>query len=471
MMDRAKTDKENNLRNLFSQWAGEQTSQIIKLPMSGSYREYYRIKGLSITAIGVYNADHKENMAFLSFTKHFHKKQLPVPEVYIEDLKNNIYLIQDLGDTTLFSYIMDIRQDGGYPNDLIELYKKVIDQVPKFQVLVAEGLDYSVCYPRAAFDKQSMMWDLSYFKYYFLKLAKIPFDEQLLEDDFHKFTDYLLQADSHYFLYRDLQSRNIMIHDDQPYFIDYQGGRKGALQYDPASLLFDSKANIPQDLRDQLLKYYMDILQQFTPIDRDQFTQYFYSYALIRIMQAMGAYGFRGFYEKKEHFLDSIPFALNDLQVILKTMDYPINTPILFETFQRLLESEELKTIHKKKKTLKVWINSFSYQKGIPMDPSGQGGGYVFDCRSIDHADIEYPLDSDPKKEGSEVASFLSHVYNLVDLSIKGHLKQEKNHLVVSFGCTQGQRRAVYCADHLAVHLKGKHDIDVSLSHKEMDHK
>ncbi|HEO65751.1 MAG TPA: phosphotransferase enzyme family protein, partial [Spirochaetes bacterium] len=434
-------------------------------------REYYRITGSNITAIGVYNADHKENIAFLSFTKHFYKKKLPVPEVYAEDLNKNIYLIQDLGDITLFSYLMDIQQDGAYPNDLLSLYKKVIDQIPKFQVPGSEGLDYSVCYPRAAFDKQSMMWDLSYFKYYFLKLAKIPFDEQLLEDDFHKFTDYLLQADSHYFLYRDLQSRNIMIHDDRPYFIDYQGGRKGALQYDPASLLFDSKANIPQGIRGQLLEYYMDTLQQFTPVDRDQFIQYFYGYALIRIMQAMGAYGFRGFYEKKEHFLDSIPFALKDLQTILKIIDYPIDTPILFETFQRLLESEELKAIHKKKKAFTVWINSFSYRKGIPMDQSGEGGGYVFDCRSLSPVKPEYLTDSDSIDEKNETASFLNHVYGIIDLSIKGHLEQKKNSLTVSFGCTQGQRRAVYCADRLAAYLNGKDDIDISLSHKEMDNK
>ncbi len=470
-MDKSNTDKENNLTHLFSQWAGEQAAQIVKMPISGSYREYYRIKGPNTTAIGVYNADHKENTAFLSFTKHFHKKELPVPEVYAEDLKNNVYLIRDLGDVTLFSYLTDIRQDGGYPNDLIELYKKVIDQVPKFQVLAAEGMDYSVCYPRAAFDKQSMMWDLSYFKYYFLKLAKIPFDEQLLEDDFHKFTDYLLQAESHYFLYRDLQSQNIMIHNGDPYFIDYQGGRKGALQYDPASLLFDSKANIPQDVRGQLLEYYMDTLQQYTPVDRVSFARYFYSFALIRIMQAMGAYGFRGFYEKKEHFLDSIPFALNDLQVILKTIDYPIDTPILFETFQRLLESKELKAINRKKKSFKVWINSFSYEKGIPMDQSGEGGGYVFDCRSLPYIDLKHGANSGSIKEGSEVASFLSHVYSIIDLSIKGHLEQRKNSLTVSFGCTQGQRRAIYCADSLVAYLKEKHDIDINLSHKEMENR
>ncbi len=290
------TTEKNEIIELFENQFNEKVESFEMLPPSGSYREYCRLKNSNRSVIGALNSDVKENTAFLSFTNHFKKIGLPVPEVYAvsSDLKK--YLQEDLGDTTLFDFLSTIRENEGFSENIITEYKKVLRELPRIQIRGGKELDYSVCYPRAAFDKQSMMWDLNYFKYYFLKLAKIHFDEQALEDDFQIFTDYLLSADSGFFLYRDFQSRNVMLKDDEVFFIDYQGGRQGALQYDLASLLYDGKADIPQSVRKQLFDFYLNELKKFFPVNEAEFTAYFKGFVLIRIMQAMGAYGFRGFY-------------------------------------------------------------------------------------------------------------------------------------------------------------------------------
>ena len=331
-----KKQPEQNLVELFESWAGEKVSSISSLPQGGSYRQYYRITGKSKTALGVFNSDKKENISFISFTKHFINRGLSVPEIYTEELEKNIYLIQYLGDTTLFSYINKVRKEKSFTSELINIYKKAIEELPKFQILAGKDIDYSVCYPRASFDKQSMLWDLNYFKYYFLKLAKIPFDEQKLEDDFQCFTDYLLQADCSFFLYRDFQSRNIMLHDNCLYFIDYQGGRKGALQYDIASLLYDAKADVPQDVRNELTEYYIKTISKLIHLNRKEFTEYFYGYVIIRIMQTLGAFGFRGLYERKEHFVQSIPYAIKNLKWLLNTVSFPIEIPNLMDALQKI---------------------------------------------------------------------------------------------------------------------------------------
>src|ERR1019366_599468 len=192
----------------------------------------------------------------------------------------------------------------------IAAYRKVVEVLPRFQVEARHDINYKVCYPRTSFDRQSIAWDLNYFKYYFLRLAGIPFNEQALEDDFSRLTKFLLGADRNYFLYRDFQSRNVMWRDGHPYFLDYQGGRRGALQYDIASLLYDGKADLPPELRQQLLNHYLDTLAGFIKLDRSEFMQHYHAYVYVRIMQALGAYGFRGFYERKAHFLESVPYAL-----------------------------------------------------------------------------------------------------------------------------------------------------------------
>lgn len=464
---------------MFEEWAGEKMLEMNALPQSGSYREYYRILGNSKKAIGVYNADLKENVAFLTFTKHFASKGIKVPAILAEEMRNEYYLLEDLGDTTLFQFAKQYRNGNGISAELIEMYKKVIDEMPKIQILAAADFDYSVCYPRASFDFQSMHWDLSYFKYYFLKLAKIAFDEQLLEDDYHTFIAYLLEADCNYFLYRDFQSRNIMIHNNLPYFIDYQGGRQGALQYDLASLLYDSKAELPNDVRTYLLDYYITEASKYTEINREQFIEYFRAYSLIRLMQAMGAYGFRGFYEKKEMFLESIPVALRDLKDLLELLSENLKTiiPSLYTVLQRVTESEELKQIWKPSHKLKVSVQSFSYRKTIPEDKSGNGGGFVFDCRALPNPGRIAGMEkcngtnkevSDYLSAESSVNSFLQNVFQMLDFSVENYLQRNFTNLQVSFGCTGGQHRSVFCAEQMAKHLREKYDIDIELKHNQL---
>lgn len=476
-----KRTKLEKLHQLYKDWAGEKATSINKLAASGSSREYYRITGSKKSVIGAINNVRDENNAFIEFSEHFKSKNLSVPEIYHTDLDNDMYLQEDLGDITLFNYLLNIRSNGSFPDELIDTYKNVLKELPKFQIQGGSELNYDVCFPRSNFDRQSMQWDLSYFKYYFLKLADIPFNEQLLEDDFNKLIDYLQSVDSEYFLYRDFQSRNIMIKNNQLFFIDYQGGRKGALQYDVASLLYDAKADIPQDVREQLLDFYIDNLQQYKQIDATKFKEEYYAYVLIRIMQAMGAYGFRGFYEKKAHFLQSIPYALQNLKWILQNVNLPIETPHLINVFESLLVSEKLKrfkTKKRRKSKLAVSVNSFSYKHGIPDDNSGNGGGFVFDCRAIHNPGRyeEYkqvtgkdkPVIDFFEKE-SDMHEFLNNVFALVDMSVETYEERNFTNLMVNFGCTGGQHRSVYCAEQLSKHLREKYSVQLSLWHREQD--
>jgi aminoglycoside/choline kinase family phosphotransferase len=469
------------LNDLFHRWCGESIKSITKLPASGSPREYYRITGASRTAIGAINLDREENEAFIVFSNHFHSIGLAVPEIYLIDLDNNTYLQEDLGDLTLFDFVFQTRDNGSFPESLTEVYKRVLTELQKFQIIGAKDLDYSVCYPRASFDRQSMQWDLSYFKYYFLKLAGIPFNEQLLENDYNTLIEYLQAQDNNYFLYRDFQSKNVMLRDGKPYFIDYQGGRKGALQYDVASLLYDSKADIPPEIREELLEHYIAGLANYTQVDATKFRESYFAYVLIRIMQAMGAYGFRGFYEKKSHFLQSIPYALNDLKWILNNVEFEIEIPTLLQVYRELLKAPKLKRFMDKggrKSTLTVNINSFSYKHGIPEDPNGHGGGYVFDCRVISNpyrVDQLRDLNGKDKavieflEQQNDVNEFLSSTFSLVDMSVDKYEERSFTHLRVSYGCKGGQHRSVFCAERLAEHLRESQNVRVTLWHRELD--
>ncbi len=463
---------------LFENQFKEKVDSFEMLPLSGSYREYCRIKNANRSVIGACNEDVKENTAFLSFSKHFFQKGLPVPEIYAVSGNTKNYLQEDLGDTTLFDFLSEHREVEGFSGKIVSEYQKVLKVLPRIQIIGGRDLDFSVCYPRAAFDKQSMMWDLNYFKYYFLKLAKIPFDEQALEDDFQIFSDYLLSADSGYFMYRDFQSRNIMLKNGAVYFIDYQGGRRGALQYDLASLLYDGKADIPPAIRAQFFSEYVEELKKYIPVNEKEFSSYFNGFVLIRIMQAMGAYGFRGFYEKKEHFLKSIPFAVKNLNYLLPEVDFPVKLPELMKVLQGLTQSETLKEIGTSEKLLTVRIISFSYKKGIPEDPSGNGGGFVFDCRAINNPGRQIEFKSltgndlpvqEFLEQQSEMKQFLDAVKAMVDQSVKNYLERGFTHLSVNFGCTGGQHRSVYAAEKLAGHLKNNFPVNVVLIHREQE--
>lgn len=470
------------MTKLFEDWSGEAAAQMDQIAQAGSDRRYFRIRGASKSAIGTYNAEFKENKAFIRFTQHFWNKGLPVPKVYAESLLNGVYLQEDLGDTQLFNFLPPFGET--WNDEVIGLYKKSVSALADLQIRGGEDLDYSVCYPRAAFDKQSMMWDLNYFKHYFLKLAKVPFDEQALEDDFQKFTNYLLLADCNYFLFRDFQSRNIMIKDGNPYFIDYQGGRRGALQYDVASLLYQAKGGVPPSVKNDVFEHYVDKVESLVSIDRDFFTDMYYGYVLIRCLQALGAYGFRGLYERKEHFLSSIPFAINQIEDILGFIKIPVKLPELFKCLELIVKSDQFEGFDKKKyanSPLTVKVNSFSYKKtGYPEDPSVNGGGFVFDCRYIENPgryDEFKRLTGRDKpvieflKTNGQMDHFLQNVFGIVDKAVENYLERQFDSLMVNFGCTGGQHRSVYAADQLAKHLTDKYGVRVALQHIEQEKK
>ncbi len=446
--------------------------------LGGSGRRIIRLSNQSATAIGILYSVREENTAFLEFSRHFRHHGLPVPEIYGEDLDHGAYLEEDFGDLTLFDFLSANRGDDKIAPEVIEAYRNVIALLPRFQIEAGRDLNYKVCYPRGSFDRQSIAWDLNYFKYYFLRLAGIPFNEQALEDDFGRLTKFLLSAPRDYFLYRDFQSRNVMLHDGQPYFLDYQGGRKGALQYDVASLLYDAKADLPPAVREQLLNHYLDALATFVEEPRDAFLHHYYAYVYVRIMQALGAYGFRGFYERKSHFLQSVPYALKNLRWLLHNVELPIALPTLTEAFRNMVGSQKLQRIASKSDNLTVRVMSFSFHRGLPDDESGNGGGFVFDGRSLPNPGREErfkPLTGrdapviEYLEQQESVHQFLAHVLPLVDASVKNYQDRGFKHLMVSFGCTGGQHRSVYLAEQVAKHLRGRNGVDVILQHREVE--
>jgi aminoglycoside/choline kinase family phosphotransferase len=468
------------LKRLFEQHFHSPPERVLPLQgqLGGSGRVIVRLAGAGRNAICILYSVREENVAFLEFSRHFRRHGLPVPEIYAEDLNQGAYIEEDLGDTTLFEFLSDNRSGDTITPKVVEAYRKVIAVLPRFQVEAGRDLNYKVCYPRASFDRQSIAWDLNYFKYYFLRLAGIPFNEQALEVDFTRLTKFLLGADHDYFLYRDFQSRNIMLRDGQPWFLDYQGGRKGALQYDIASLLYDGKADLPPDLRQQLLDHYLDCLAGFISLKRDAFMEHYYAFVYVRILQALGAYGFRGFYERKAHFLQSVPYALKNLRWLAEHVKLPIALPALLDALERMSSSEKLQQSAAPAAGLVVHIFSFSFHHSMPTDESGNGGGFVFDARNLpnpgreqqfraltgrDTAVIDY-LNSQPS-----VHEYLSHAISLVDASVATYRQRSFSSLMVSFGCTGGQHRSVYLAEQLAKHLRGTAGVEVVLQHIQLE--
>src|SRR6516165_538421 len=342
--------------------------------LGGSGRNILRLAHQDLSAVGILYHVREENVAFLEFSRHFRSRGLPVPEIYGSELDAGAYLEEDLGDVTLFQFLSKNRVGDDVAPEVVEAYRRVVAQLPRFQIEASRDLNYKVCYPRSSFDGQSIAWDLNYFKYYFLKLAGIPFNEQELENDFSRLTKFLLTASRDYFLYRDFQSRNVMLRDGQPFFLDYQGGRKGALHYDIASLLYDGKADLPPQLRQELLDNYLDRLAAHIAVDRAAFMEHYYGFVYIRLMQALGAYGFRGFYERKAHFLQSVPYALKNLRWLLHNVKLPIELPTLMDAFRSMLASEKLLNLASEAQNLVVRVFSFSFHRELPKDESGNGG-------------------------------------------------------------------------------------------------
>lgn len=459
------------LKELYTQYTGQQPVSVEKFPTSGSNRSYYRLHGI-VDLIGVKGESLAENQAFLYMARHFRAQGLPVPSVVAVSADEMCYLQEDLGDTQLFDVIENGRCTQDFSESEKEFLRKTIRLLPAIQFKGAQGFDYSKCQPLSDFNQRCILWDLNYFKYCFLKATGIDFQENKLEDDFLAMANELLKSSSETFMYRDFQSRNVMIYQGEPWFIDFQGGRKGPYYYDVASFLWQAKANFPDSLRQELLAEYIHVLKTYTAVDEAEFHAQLRHFVLFRMLQVLGAYGFRGYFERKKHFIQSIPFAMNNLR---KLLEQPYTEyPYLCSLLKCLTELEQFAVEQPKK--LVVQVKSFSYKKGIPEDVSGNGGGFVFDCRAVHNpgkyesykalTGLDEPVIRFLENDG-EILTFLEHVYGLVDASVQRYLERGFTSLSVNFGCTGGQHRSVYSAQHLAEHLHEKFGVKVMLEHRE----
>jgi hypothetical protein len=324
------------------------------------------------------------------------------------------------------------------------------------------------------------MSDLLYCKYYFLDTLKLAYDKQAMLDDFEALSSYLTHTQHKYFMFRDFQSRNIIVNNDEVYFIDYQGGMQGALQYDVASLLWQAKAELSDEWKSSLLSYYIDQVDNLLEkkIDRNIFINQYNGYVLIRLLQVLGAYGFRGFFQRKAHFLNSIPLALRNLKWFVENKSLGIELPEFYKVLHTIVEDEMIESFENVKATentqLVVTINSFSYKKGIPIDISENGGGFVFDCRGIlnpgrfDEYKTSCGMDKtvmDFLEQRTKMNDFLNSVYDMVDIVTEDYIRRDFKSLMINFGCTGGQHRSVYAAEQTARHLRNKFDVKTVLTH------
>lgn len=502
------------LIQLYKQWKGVAPQDVEKIPGAGSNRQYYRLRntdGLSI--IGVVGTSRDENHAFISLARHFRKRKLPVPEVLAVSDDELRYLQEDLGSISLFEAIKGGREAGGrYNQKEKQLLIKAIRALPDIQIRGARGLDWNDCYPQPVFDTDSVLFDLNYFKYCFLKPIDIDFHELKLEANFRLFAKDLTAENIDSFLYRDFQARNIMLDKEgNPYFIDFQGGRKGPYYYDLASFLWQASAKYPNKLRMQLLSEYYNALKQFIEVPSVRhFADRLSLFVLFRTLQVLGAYGFRGYFERKKHFLESIPPAMQNLRELIAYNErhqcFPY--PYLMEMLKRITQLPQFAPAKKPvvtrddgyktteqniypahpqdgpatfskydgKGPLVVRVYSFSYRKGIPEDESGNGGGYVFDCRSTHNpgryepykklTGLDEPVIRFLEDDG-EILTFLDHIYALADAHVARYIQRGFTSLMFSFGCTGGQHRSVYSAQHLAEHIHEKFGIEVRIIHRE----
>jgi len=472
----------DEIRKVFGQHNGEEIVTFDKLPQAGSERHYYRIGTRERTYIATYGANVPENEAFIYFSAHFQKKDLPTAKIFYISEDKKIYIQDDFGDVSLLDHL----ESKGFTEEVYALYKQSLEKIALLQIKGDEGLDYSKCLTNAVFGKQAIMADLLYFKYYFLDALRRPYDKQKLIDDFEALSNYLSHTEYKYFMFRDFQSRNIMVtSDNNAHFIDYQGGMKGAPQYDVASLLSQARANLPEDWKQWLLEDYMNSFEKIIgkKINRDAFRSQYNGYVLIRMLQVLGAYGFRGLFERKAHFLTSIPLALHNLRGFLQNQNIGIAVPEFKKVLELCVSDEvvqEFTNVRATEETpLVVRINSFSYLKtGYPVDETKNGGGFVFDCRGILNPGRfeEYKKLSGQDKpvknfleQQTKMPDFLNSVYNLVDISVEDYIKRGFENLAINFGCTGGQHRSVFAADALARHLKNKFGVKIELGHNNKE--
>lgn len=473
----------DGIKKLYTDWCGKECERIEILPQSGSDRRYFRIHAPHGTCIATHGNNVPENETFIYFSQHFYTRQLPVPEIYALSEDKTLYLQQDFGDVSLLNRL----EAEGFTPGIYDLFKKSLHELALLQINGHKGLDYSRCLTNKEFGKQAIMADLLYFKYYFLDALRKPYDKQKLIDDFEALSTYLTHTEYKYFMFRDFQSRNILVSPESPvHFIDYQGGMQGAPQYDVASMIWQARANLPDDWKENLLNDYIDSFEQIIneQVNRELFKSQYNGYVLIRLLQVLGAYGFRGLFERKAQFLTSIPQALKNLRTFINDQSMGIAVP----EFQKVLQicvSDEIidrftPLVADDETPLVVRVHSFSYKKGIPPDNSGNGGGYVFDCRGILNpgriAQFKTQTGRDKGvkdflEQQTRMLEFLNSVFDIVDISVEDYIRRGFESLSVSFGCTGGQHRSVYAADALARHLRNKFKVKVEVRHVEQDAK
>jgi aminoglycoside/choline kinase family phosphotransferase len=469
-----------NIGELFQSFKNQTPERIEKLPQSGSDRIYFRIYAKNSTFIATYNLNVKENKTFIYFSDHFTKATLPVPIVFCANEEGTIYIQEDLGVESLLNQL----EAEGHNAHVYQLFQKSLKALSKVQVLGDKNLDYDYCLTAKEFGKQAIMSDLLYFKYYFLDTLRLPYDKQAMLDDFDALSTYLTRTEYKYFMFRDFQSRNIIVNNDEVFFIDYQGGMKGALQYDVASLLWQAKAELSEEWKDSLLQYYLDEVEILLnkKIDRITFVSQYNGYVLIRLLQVMGAYGFRGLFERKAHFLASIPLALRSVKFFLENKRIGIITPEFDRMLQLMVSDEVIKrftpTVATASTPLVIEVNSFSYKKGLPVDETENGGGFVFDMRGIlnpgrfdDYKCLSGKDKSvqDFLEQRTHMNEFLNSVWDLIDITVEDYLQRDFSHLQINFGCTGGQHRSVYAAEQTARHLRNKYKVKVVLHHCNQD--
>lgn len=462
------------LQQLFHLYTGSKAETCQQLTAEGSPRRYYRLTSGGTSLIGAVGTSSEENEAFANIAKQMCSQGLPAPKVYILSDDHMSYLQEDLGDTSLFGLLMEAQKRGGYDESDMELLRNVVRLLPDIQWRTAEDFDFTACHPSPELNRRGIQWDLHYFKYCFLKATGLEFDEERLEDDFDHLAIVLLKENDGCFMYRDFQSRNVMIRDGKPWLIDFQGGRRGPIEYDLVSFLWQARARFTPEMRRELIAEYLHSASRYRSFDEEAFHQRLQYFVLFRTLQVLGAYGYRGYFEHKAHFVQSIPMAIDNLRALLSENDFtdlPYLIPMLRE-----MTALPLLAPYKEDTELTVRITSFSYRKGVPEDPSGNGGGFVFDCRAIHNpgrydeykqlTGMDKPVITFLDKEEA-MQDFLTHVYNIVDYSVEKYLSRGFKNLMVSFGCTGGQHRSVYSAEHLANHLREKYGVRILLEHRE----
>ena len=468
----------DKIKELFASFSKDEITGIDKLPQAGSERHYYRIYTATKNFIATYGANIKENESFIYFTEHFIKKNLATPQLFCVNAEKDSYIQEDFGDASLLNKLEEL----GYVPEVYNLYKTSLHQLALLQIKGDEGLNYEKCLTNTSFGKQAIMADLLYFKYYFLDALRRPYDKQKLIDDFEALSNYLSHTEYKFFMFRDFQSRNIMVKGNGDVgFIDYQGGMKGAPQYDVASLLWQAKANLPEDWKNYLLEDYINSFESIVEetVDRDVFKSQYNGYVLIRLLQVLGAYGFRGLFERKAHFLTSIPLALQNLKWFVSNQSIGIAVPEFKKVLELCISNEVMQEFTPVQATsetpLVVDVCSFSFiQQGYPKDETKNGGGFIFDMRGILNpgrfdeykhlSGLDKPV-KDFLEQQTKMPDFLNGVYSIIDVSVEDYIKRGFENLCINFGCTGGQHRSVFAAEAVARHLKNKFKVNINLNH------